>query len=173
MSSTRSADIAAIRSNINDVKGLIEKLNASLNDAKSAILAARAEVEVETKSLKERETNLSKELSEIQAKLGARESEMATLQKQLEEAASKSTVEIDEMRASLDAKNNEILDMESEIAAIQSLTGQLKVEVNEMVAPAGSVTAGGARRSRKLARLLQRQQKRSRQFGRKIRRSRK
>ncbi len=108
-------------------------------------------------------------LSEIQAQLSQKEAEMAGLQSKLDKASSDSVAELDAIRAQLDEKNASIASMEDEIKQISELSGQIKSEMSSLVT---SPAAGGAFRSRRklLQKLLK---KRSRQAGRKIRRSRK
>jgi chromosome segregation ATPase len=163
-----SADLSTIRSNIDEVKGLIGKLNERLAESTAQLVAAKAEVETQTAALRDREVSLTRDLTEINAKLASKESEMVALQSKLDEASSKSNGELDSLREDLEKKSLAINEMEAEIAAISSLSGEIKTEMGKLLTT--PVAAGGARRSRKLQKLLK---QRSRQFGRKIRRSRK
>ncbi len=165
-----SADLSTIRSNIDEVKGLISKLNERLAESTAQLVAAKAEVETQTAALRDREVSLTKDLSDITSRLSAKESEMVALQSKLDEASSKSSGELDSLREDLEKKSLAINEMEAEIAAISSLSGEIKTEMGKLLT-ATPAAAGGARRSRKLLQKILKQ--RSRQFGRKIRRSRK
>ena len=165
-----SADLSTIKSNIDEVRGLIGKLNERLAESTAQLVAAKADVESQTAALREREVNLSRNLDEINAKLASKESEMAVLQKSLDDATTKSSDEFDTVERVLNEKMATIQAMEKEIKDITELSVDIKNEMGQLLtvpAPA----AGGARRSRKLLQKLLKQ--RSRQFGRKIRRSRK
>lgn len=165
-----SADLNTIRSNIDEVKGLIGQLNHRLAESTAQLVAAKAEVETQTAALRDREASLTKDLTDINAKLASKESEMAALQSKLDEASTKSSGELDSLREDLERKSAAISEMETEIAAISSLSGEIKTEMGKLLTDPVTAT-GGARRSRKLLQKLLKQ--RSRQFGRKIRRSRK
>ena len=165
-----SADLGAIKSNIDEVRGLIGQLNTRLAESTAQLVAAKADVESQTAALRDREVSLTRNLDEINAKLALKDSEMAVLQKSLEDATTKSSGEFDIVEKALNEKIAAIKAMEDEIKEITSLSVDIKNEMGQLLTTPATA-GGGARRSRKLLQKILKQ--RSRQFGRKIRRSRK
>lgn len=164
-----SGDLATIKSNIEGVRGLVVQLDTKLKQGQADLEAAKADIVNQQKALKDKELALEGDLAKIQDELTKKDAEMADLQSKLDKASSDSIAELDAIRAQLAEKEASIASMEDEIRQISELSGDIKSEMSLVVSPAA---AGGAFRSRRklLQKLLK---KRSRQAGRKIRRSRK